>query len=210
MLFRLKAGQHEGYDYSKDPVTVTNTDGSTQEEYPKRLFNQGELIDSGHVDLAGMLGANKFELVDPDKTALKKSKKGVVGGGEGGMDKVPPPMVTPHGQVTAGFQQTSGGVTGGMNQQDLERAGLLETAMKSPKPSDMGSLTGKQKSAINEKGSTEGTSKAESKGEKESLADKYYLDEMTVEQLKEVAEDEEVDLGSAKKKDDILKVLKEW
>ncbi len=211
MLFKLLAGEHVGPDYDADPVEyVDPVDGKTKTKQPSRHYKQGEVINSGDVDLASKLGANKFELVS-DKKSRRGAKKGEKGEAEEGSQPILPAFTAPHGQVSQGFQVATRneelGTTGSraMTDEEIRDAGL---AGNQPPTTRTGLRADSDKPGDKGKEETKASEKGSKKGEKEGkLKDRYFLDEMKKDELEEVAETEEIDISHCKTKAEILEEL---
>lgn len=72
MKFRLLAGMHIQADKTQDPTPVKDpTTGLVTQRYPSKTYKQGEVVESD-VDLVARLGANKFQLVGGGKANRKQ------------------------------------------------------------------------------------------------------------------------------------------
>lgn len=116
--FRLEGGQHVQADKTQKPVVVTSpTTGEKTERFPSRTFRKGEIVESD-TNLAARFGADKFTLLSGDASDQS--------------DAYPSASVAPGGQVSTGFQQTSGGVPGPMTAEQAEKFTDKEQSQNQP------------------------------------------------------------------------------
>jgi hypothetical protein len=102
--YRLKAGLHQQADYSQQPTLVTNpATGEQTEQYPKKLFNPGEVVESD-ADLVVKHGADKFEYVDGGSSRKRTAHRA---GDPNPEIAATSPAVFPQGQVSTGHQSTT-------------------------------------------------------------------------------------------------------
>lgn len=221
--FKLLNGVHIGADFSQSPVEVYDPNtgetnpklirnpktGALSYQYPSRIYRQGEELDSD-LDLEMHLGADKFKKLSspplsqeeaPEQKGVRAGKKlkGSLGRDESEDDLNYPekePAVSPNGQVTSGFQKTSAGVPGPQATKEAmaEGGGSLP-----PKPGPFAAASAPRQSQQEKAGAT--TTAASDKQDFK----KADLERKTVKELKELAEENEIDLGDAHAKDDIIK-----
>lgn len=185
-FFRLLASIHVEPDH--DAVCPDDWDTATQGKWrrPSKQFFAGEVVKST-TDLVAKFGPQKFVRVG--------ESRGFVQPGTVSSDNL---TTFPEGQVASGFQGTVGVPEG------------VETATGRPQISGQSTKQGADPSQFANPGgvtpkSTAPTNPADiEKGYSEG---KGY-DSMTVDQLKQVADAEEIELGTATRKDEIIKVLR--
>lgn len=204
MLFELLESQHVGPDYSQDPVELKDeVTGKVTKKYPSKTYNKGDVIDSGDYDLAAKLGASKFRLIETGRKGKRKGEQ---------PQTIPvlPSMVAPHGQVSQGHQVATTNSEGlpssrAMTAEESEEAGLTQ-----PPTSFTKANLGKQSTAGSSQETSSGDAGDESTGKqsKQKLSEQYALEEMTKAELKDLADQEDVDITGCNTKDDILKVMK--
>jgi hypothetical protein len=89
--YKVEAGLFIGPDLSQEPAEVKNPDGTTAKKYPSRTWKAGEVFDSDE-DLLPRVGPNKLRVIS----------------GEPEEPTPPAGHSFPGGQVSSGYQQTSG------------------------------------------------------------------------------------------------------
>lgn len=178
--FRLKAGQHVQSDPDAPDPELNPVTGEPIGKKANRTYRAGELVESDY-DLAAVHGTGKFERVGGPRRV----------GGSGAQD---PPLLNqtsaPGGQVGTGYQGTGGPVS---------TAKAIELAEKSW-------ASGAKDS--HERDDEQKSPGADNAAGDEETADTKDLDEMTVAELREHAEGEEIDLKGAHVKADMVKAIK--
>jgi hypothetical protein len=230
--YRVLAGQHAQQEYLTDERGDVLKGDDGRPRITNRVYNTGQVV-SSDADLVALFGANKFERV---QTEGRRARRGKVGegeeeaesaGGAGPLRGLPSavtqptpaplnPGVFPGGQVSSGYQaaaQTptpytnpSAPVEGGIQPAFAGPDGTKESGQPRSSPAERAAQAeqgGKPKSAQQPK--------AGAKGPPPAAPAKAYtraeLEEMTVADLKELADEEEVDLAGATKKDEIIDAI---
>jgi hypothetical protein len=219
MRFKLLVGRHIGNDLTQEPTEVMHSltgEPTGKMMYPERTWTQGETVVTD-TDLVKRHGSSKFMRLrdkggdDPEYDEEMPT------------DPEAPSASFPGGQVSAGLQEctsTEEGVTisgpkaepvakeqpavGPSATRDasrqVERAGGSGAETKPGSDKEAGQRT---------EGPRSDAQKAE--GSRMSQIEKEYgpLEEMTVADLHELASTEEIDLGGARTKAEIIKKIKE-
>lgn len=220
-FYRLMAGKSYGPDRDQEPDPVTG-------RYPSKKYVPGDIIESD-VDLAKMHGESKFQLVEQGEGGRFRN----VARAEG-QALAPPQLnasasVAPSGQVSSGLQKTTTGPDGkaysGIFQpKDEEEAQRLGAEPGSEKG------TG---AAVRSVGEARSPARSEARGEvrgevqgkrendpsapapinapgaKRSVDHEYgNLEGLKVEELKELATAEEINLGGARTKEEMIKKIR--
>ncbi len=189
MKFRVLAGQHIGPDHAQKPAPIMNAAGKQiGEKFPSKTFKTGETVETD-TDLIRKFGAEKFQLTDSGK----HNPKGDFHGSHTVGDPTPDNQLFsqtsfPAGQVATGFQQTTTGPDG------KPVSGPLD-----PDPE----VRAKAGVADSDPHTEERAKKATTKGPSDE-----DLEGMTVAELKEHLEAEEVEVPSGAHKADLIKAAK--
>jgi hypothetical protein len=215
--FKLLAGKHSQKEpkIGPDGKVVKDPDGNPVME--PRLYRTGEIIvtNSDLVAKFNSPGAMKFQLMEsPRRGARARGRQATEGEEEflvdaedeantvevtssGETRRLPIPKTTfPGGQVASGHQISSGTGIHGEGPATLgELAGNVEVA-----PSQAHKVQARGRRAVVQPDAEE-----ESETSTEEGGSEY--DSMTVAQLREYAEENEIDLSGATRKDEIIKVI---
>jgi hypothetical protein len=172
----------------------------------------GQIVESD-VDLVEKHGAQKFERVGGGDEGGLKSGTGNPTAGDPTPDNVLHSTATfPHGQVSTGFQQTSGvNPTTGVNSGPLEEGKARETLGQEGK--------GQAELPQGQKTQSQGTAASTAtpgqfpsvQGQTPTRNEREYhgqLERLSVRELQAHAEEQEIDLKGASRKEDILKAIK--
>jgi hypothetical protein len=216
-FFKLLAGQHQQADPDWEPSEEEQEAARTKGivlKAPTRTYRVGERVES-EVDLVKRHGAEKFERIgerrgvprqqarrpveeDLDPLGKKVPARGGVPAGVQSRTPGDPteemqekhPSLGASGQVAQGFQeavnQPTTNVTGGAYVPPEEEEEEGEIASPTPMKA--------------------GRTPAEAVEEQEALPENF--DRMTLRDLKEYAEQEEIDLAGATRRDDVLKKIR--
>jgi hypothetical protein len=218
--FLLKAGKHVGPDYSKDPVEVKSRDPDGNEfsywKYPSKTYTRGAKVQDD-ANLVAKLGHEKFQLLSDTGTPENKVKGGklLVKGGPNKtqISENREQRAAPNGQVSDGHQQTTGLDEGGQLAGPAEDAVIralkaeneeLKKQLKSKQQADDNQPTGK---SIREEFGEE-TEDDPDQGSEAEDEDNARLDGMKVDELRELAEEEEIELHGARSKANLIKTIK--
>lgn len=197
--YRLLAGQHVQADKSKP---LHGPDGKPTGRFERRTFKAGDVVESD-TDLVAKCGPQHFGYVDAEgkdariadlERQLAEAKAAARAGRQPG-DPTPDnqatgPAVFPGGQVSTGFQGTSGPKgSGPLHPDDFERGGA-----NSPPP-DAGKAEPKKAAPPRAAAKPAGPSDDDLEG-------------MSVDELHAHAAAEEVELHGARTKADIVKAIK--
>jgi hypothetical protein len=196
--YKLLAGQHVQADPDA-PDPKPRADGTVPKK-PSKTYNAGDVVESDD-DLVAKHGTQKFAKVG-ESARSRRAKFAEVGtsAGDPAPDQVKEnPGVFPHGQVSTGLQEQGGQGT----VVDVTKFHDPATQLAS---GDKGKVKGERGSEDDAGGETESASAPAASPADEDPA---YFDAMTVVELREYAEENEVDLRGAVRKDDIVKRLKE-
>jgi hypothetical protein len=205
--FRLLRGKHIQEDLSAEPMTqfdeesgkdepvmVRGADRKLRKRYPAKTYSKGEEFDSP-IDLVKRFGPEKFEYVDSPRK--RKGSPGLSGENEEVVEASEKTLEdfsergqthAPHGQVSTGFQATSGGTPGPLSP---EKAHLV------PSDEQVESLTvgePKRQSGLKEQKGA--------KTQKEFARED--LKKMPKKELEELAAENEIDIEGAHTKDEII------
>jgi hypothetical protein len=195
--FKLLAGQHVADDRAKEPVRTRDpATGEVTERHPPRTYRAGEVVESD-ADLVAKFGAGHFELVGPEAAgaharvaqleAELAALRARTPGDPASAVSADNPSVAPGGQVSTGFQHTSGGVPGPLPADQHARAGVAGAAERQPQQQ----APAQQQRAAAPRGVSD--------------AD---LDGMTLAELRTHAAEAGVDLHGAKTRDEALKAVR--
>jgi hypothetical protein len=185
-------------------------------------YTAGQVVESD-VDLVEKHGAQKFERVGGESGGFK-SGTGNPTAGDPTPDNVLHSAATfPHGQVSTGFQQTSGvnpatGVNSGPLNEERARETLGEED-KGQAELPQGQKTQSQTPTAPAQAPTQQAGKQAIQGEQfpavqgqsPAKSEREYhgqLERLSVRELQSHAEEQEIDLKGASRKDEILKAIK--
>jgi hypothetical protein len=203
--YRLLAGAHIGANFDEEPKKVKDEDtGETVYQYASKFYRQGETVKS-EKDLVAFGGHEKFQLVGSDTTV---SGTGDPTPGDPTPENVAySAAVTPGGQVSTGFQSSTGTKEGTVSgpidpkhpahpaNQAKGKQGMKGKSEKSDTP---GARLVKSKTPDTEEGDSEGSGDTSDDN----------LDTMTLAELKQKCDDDEVDTSGCRSKADYLKALR--
>jgi hypothetical protein len=232
MKFKLLAGQHIQADPDWEPSRQDRLTAETTGRAPRapsRTYNQGDTVESD-TDLVSKFGATKFQLLEGGR---RRGAARSPGGPEGGVVTGPvgPGSVAPGGQVSEGLQECTSledrhVVSGLKSTEQPDASGKQVTGVRGVQPA-VTHPTAESASLGNEPPRSAGaepkpgTPAAAVQGLKEkeaeaqparsrSLEQQYgSFDNMTVEDLRELAGEEEVNLGGATRKAEIIAALRQ-
>lgn len=180
--FKLLAGIHVQADPKWQPTKAEIEEAranGVKLKAPSVTFKQGDTVESDD-DLVAKFGSTKFTLLSGKPKVTQPAVRG---------------YVAPHGQVSQGHQETAGGVPG--LQDPIEAA---EEAGEAPEvPGDSAAKSALVSSGEQQPDGSKGARKATQEED---------LDGMTVADLKELADTEEIDLSGAHRKDEIIKAIR--
>jgi hypothetical protein len=208
--FKLLAGQHVQADKSKP---LLHPDGKPTGFYERATFNAGQIVESDR-DLVADHGNQKFELIGGDEAAAHdriaqlEAELATVRAQQAG-DTTPgdptprnltgSPSVAPGGQVSTGYQQTSGGREVG-----VPHSGPVSPEMAAQMQGrQTGQQTGQQPPKPGQQATPKGAPPSPHKGRAPE-----QLENMTVKELHDYAASEEIELHGAKTRDELLKAIK--
>lgn len=196
---RLLTGQHVWTDRSQP---IRDPDGNPTGQYERRTVNAGGEITSSrnlaesepqrYVLISGDMAAaqdriTRLEAELAQARAAQAPKTFTTPGDPTAENLLRSPAVAPGGQVSMGFQATTGGHSGPMAAQDATRAGAAVPGA--------------------EEGEEE-PQQAQPSAQHAQHAQQENLDEMTVADLREKAARDNVSLGQARTKEDIVRALR--
>jgi hypothetical protein len=203
-LFRLLEGQHIQYDPDWEPSEEDKEmakSAGTPLKPPSRLYVKGQMVENDS-DLVARFGAQKFALVSGQPNRGLKATRGTQTAGDvSELNEQASPAVFPGGQVSTGFQSTTG--TGVLGNREHVSGPLQDTPDERARRA---AAQGKSATPPVDDGEDEEEPTApKTRGKSPSDAD---LNSMTVEELREHAADEEINLHGASTKSDIVKAIK--
>ena len=195
--FKLLAGKHVAADVSQDPLPVYDAATGAQKvdvrtgkpvfKHPPRVYKAGQTVECDD-DLVARFGANKFQLISgtPGKGPGVSRRAAQPAESAGVLDSANP-AVAPGGQVSSGFQQTTG-VEGDPDGR-TQVAGPLDVEDEATAEASGADL--------------------ENRGGKDTPAgyDRDELNDLSVADLKELAASDEVELHGASRKADIIDAI---
>jgi hypothetical protein len=214
MKFRLRAGRYTGFVPNTQPDPDTKVRPSTDYR-----AGDGSIIES-EIDLVEKFGAEKFEYVDLPRqgsrsaardvgdesnnpSALRADNSGSPSPGSPTPQvAAESPSVTPHGQVQTGRQVTTSDLD--RDRPPMSRAESAEEAYAHKGEAEEaasqaeGTRTGTERDAVKDEEGEEST----------ATAGQQDLDALTVSELRGIAQDEEIELHGAARKDDIIKAIR--
>jgi hypothetical protein len=184
MLFKLLAGLHVQDD--KDKPVLDDKGKPIPGRFHSKTYSASQVIESD-IDLADRHGHQKYQPLQGETRNTSRT----AGDKSPGMN----PTSFPGGQVASGFQEST-------SPTHDEALGTI--------PSKSGPASDEVRKKLEAAESRANESQvAQKPTQKESIrATPAQLDAMSQKDLKEYAEDREIDLRGAKTRDDILKVLK--
>lgn len=205
--FKLLAGKHVGPDLKAEPEPVYNNmtgeqrvDVRTKEpefRQPSKTYKAGQVVESDD-DLVARFGANKFQLLSgtPKAGGPGIKRKAAQAAESPAILSSSNPAIAPGGQVSSGFQQTSGvesPLPGGAKQVsgplDVEDEGTAAASGADLENSGEGPGDGEDADT----GGTEYT--------------RAELEGMTKAELKQLGDDEGIDVNASASKDEMVKAI---
>lgn len=224
--FRLLESIHVEPDWKAEPVPLDNGEPDPNWRRPSIQYARGQTVVSP-TDLVAKFGSNKFQYVGTEDEGPVAMRSGGHQGAPSPGDPVPDiantsPAHFPGGQVSTGLQVTTTGpdgkpVSGPMNAENEPNA-VVDEETGGRKLGQKANVFGKpQPGAGREKERTPSSPRAPrpadtdeaGKGE-EAATPKYSRDELddkTMAELRDMAEEEEIDLAGARTKEDVIQRL---
>jgi hypothetical protein len=209
--FRLLEGQHIQADPTRP---IVGPDGKPTGRFERRVYQKGDVIETD-TDLAAKLGANKFEPLTGDggqariaelerelAEARAAQGAGSLPGDPNAQNLALSPAVAPGGQVSTGFQHAAGSsrgtASGPLDPAKAERAGAAGFGL----PAEAAKAAGKQQQDF-----TAAASDTPPDAPPDAPTD-ADLEGMTVQELRDYAQEEEINLHGASTKAEIVKAIR--
>jgi hypothetical protein len=224
-LYRVLAGAHQERDYSAKPRRMRVQDPETgefavEERYPSKTFTAGQVLESEH-NLVDLFGANKFqEVVKRGRRYESVTEREDEDDTYQRADPTPlnaqAPRTAPHGQVYQGHPATSGadgpinpdsGVRQYAQTPEEAREIAEKHADRLPQPKEeKPKFKQRQRQAEQKQAKAAGRPRtAKSAPAREEEEADFHA--MKKDELIAYAEENEIDLGDATLKEDIVKKL---